>query len=97
MAVTALAKHKVSIAQACQAFGVSETCYRYGPKLHCENERIADLLIGLTNAPKDLGLWPVLLVPAQRERDEGMNAMGSNECPNAGTTSGSTGFIGNWS
>ena len=52
MAGTAVAKHKASIALACRAFGVSETCFRYGPKLHCENELIADLLIGLTNARK---------------------------------------------
>ena len=32
----------------CRAFGVSETCYRYGPKLRAENEEIADLLTGLT-------------------------------------------------
>eukprot|EP01037_Dinobryon_pediforme_P019755 gene19755-20225_t len=55
MAGTAVAKHKVSIALACRAFGVSETCFRYGPKLHCDNERIADLLIGLTNAKKTWG------------------------------------------
>ena len=55
MAGTAVAKHKVSIALACRALGVSETCFRYGPKLHCDNERIADLLIGLTNAKKTWG------------------------------------------
>ena len=42
----------VSIAIACRTFGVSETCYRYGPKLKAENEKIGDLLIGLTNAHK---------------------------------------------
>ena len=36
-------------------FGVSETCYRYGPKLWAENEEIADLLVGLTNARKTWG------------------------------------------
>ncbi len=34
----------VSVALACRTFGVSETCYRYSPKLDQENERIADLL-----------------------------------------------------
>ena len=34
----------------CRAFGVSETCYRYSPKLKAENEVIADLLTGLTDA-----------------------------------------------
>ena len=38
----------VSVALACRTFGVSETCYRYAPKLSDENERIAELLIGLT-------------------------------------------------
>ena len=41
MAENAVARHKVSIALACRAFGVSETCYRYGPKLRAENEEIA--------------------------------------------------------
>ncbi|OYU19640.1 MAG: hypothetical protein CFE34_04060 [Rhodobacteraceae bacterium PARR1] len=45
----------VSIAQACRAFGLSETCYRYGPKLKDENEEIADLLVGLTDARKTWG------------------------------------------
>ncbi len=44
MAENAVARHKVSIALACRAFGVSETCYRYSPKLKGENEEIADLL-----------------------------------------------------
>jgi putative transposase len=44
-----------SIALACRAFGVTETCYRYGPKLRAENEEIADLLNGLTNARKTWG------------------------------------------
>ena len=55
MAGEAVAHHKVSIALACRAFGVSETCYRYGPKLRAENERIGDLLIGLTKAHKTWG------------------------------------------
>ena len=45
----------VSIALACRAFGVSETCYRYSPKLKDENEVIADLLTGLTDARKTWG------------------------------------------
>lgn len=55
MAEKAVARHKVSIALACRAFGVSETCYRYSPKLKDENEEIADLLVGLTNARKTWG------------------------------------------
>ena len=55
MAEKAVARHKVSIALACRTFGVSETCYRYGPKLKAENEEIADLLVGLTDARKTWG------------------------------------------
>ena len=32
MAGNAVAQRGASSAQACRAFGVSETCYRYGPK-----------------------------------------------------------------
>ena len=55
MAEKAVARHGVSIALACRAFGVSETCYRYSPKLKDENEEIADLLVGLTDARKTWG------------------------------------------
>jgi putative transposase len=55
MAEVAVAMRGVSIAMACRTFGVSETCYRYSPKSVCENEEIADLLIGLTNARKSCG------------------------------------------
>ena len=37
------------------AFGLSETCHRHSPKLGGENEEIAALLIGLTNARKTWG------------------------------------------
>jgi putative transposase len=50
MAVTAVVRRGVGIAPACRTFGVSESCYRYSPQLGGENEEIADLLIGLTNA-----------------------------------------------
>ena len=36
-------------------FGVSESCYRYSPRLGGENNEVADLLIGLTNARKTWG------------------------------------------
>ena len=55
MAETAVARRGVSIALACRTFGVSETCYRYSPKLQDENEEIADLLVGLTDARKTWG------------------------------------------
>lgn len=55
LAVKAVAMKGVSIALACRAFEVSETCYRYSPKLDDENEQIADLLLGLTRAKKTWG------------------------------------------
>jgi putative transposase len=55
LAVKAVAIKGVSIALACRAFEVSETCYRYSPKLDDENEQIADLLLGLTTAKKTWG------------------------------------------
>ena len=55
LAVKAVAMKGVSIALACRAFEVSETCYRYSPKLDDENEQIADLLLGLTKAKKTWG------------------------------------------
>ena len=55
LAVKAVAIKGVSIALACRAFDVSETCYRYSPKLDDENEQIADLLLGLTAAKKTWG------------------------------------------
>ena len=55
MAATAVAGRGVSIALAYRTFGVSETCYRYSPQLSDENEQIADLLVGLTNAKKTWG------------------------------------------
>ena len=47
-----MARRGITIALACRTFGVSETCYRYGLKLKGENEEIADLLVGLTDAAK---------------------------------------------
>jgi putative transposase len=55
MAGNAVARRGVSIALACRTFGVSETCFRYSPQLSDENERIADLLVGLTHAHKSWG------------------------------------------
>lgn len=50
-----MATRGVSIALACRAFGVSETCFRYSPKRDEENEAIADLLVGLTRAHRTWG------------------------------------------
>jgi putative transposase len=55
MAQTAVANHGISIRFACSAFRVSETCYRYQPKLSDENAEIAAWLIRLTNKESDWG------------------------------------------
>ena len=55
LAARAVARKGISIALACRAFGVSETCFRYSPKRDAENEQIADLLIGLAKARKTWG------------------------------------------
>jgi len=53
--VDAVAQKGVRIALACRTFGVSERCYRYEPTLKSENERIGELLIGLTSAHRTWG------------------------------------------
>ena len=55
MAEWAVRYRSASIALACRAFSISETCYRYQPKLNDENELIADWLVALTNAKKTWG------------------------------------------
>ncbi len=55
LAAQAVAHHGVSIALACRIFGISETCFRYRPRLAAENDRIADLLVGLTQAHRRWG------------------------------------------
>ena len=55
MAGTAASRPEGSITLACRTFEVSETCFRYSPKLSDEDERIAGLLVGLTQAYKTWG------------------------------------------
>ena len=55
LAAQAVAHHRVSIALACRTFGISESCFRYCPRLAEENDRIADLLTGLTQAHRRWG------------------------------------------
>ena len=62
MAMNAVAGHGVSVALACRAFEISETCYRYSPVLSDENEEIADWLERLTANR----FRPVFFVSAQR-------------------------------
>ena len=55
MAEKVVAQNGASIALACRTFGLSETCYRYAPKLSDENEVIADLLMAITAAHRIWG------------------------------------------
>ncbi len=55
MAQAVVATEGITIKLACAAFGISESCYRYQPKLSCENEKIADWLIRLTEKDSDWG------------------------------------------
>jgi putative transposase len=48
MAKEAAVNHRLSVRQGCQAFGISETCYRYQAKFSDENGQIADWLLRLT-------------------------------------------------
>lgn len=45
----------VSIRVACEAFRLSQTCYRYVAKTGAENEEIADWLLRLTDNHRNWG------------------------------------------
>ena len=49
MAVIAFKDRSICIRVACQAFRISESCYRYERKLDAENEEVATWLIKLTD------------------------------------------------
>jgi putative transposase len=55
MAKAAVEQPGVSIRLACAAFRISETCYRYQPKLSDENAEIADWLSRLTHNQRNWG------------------------------------------
>ena len=55
MAQRAVKEHGASIRVACQAFGISRTCYRYRAKLDGDNALIADWLLRLTYANRRWG------------------------------------------
>jgi putative transposase len=55
MATTALLQYKTSIRVICRSFGISESRYRYQPKLATENLAIADWLLRMTAANKCWG------------------------------------------
>jgi putative transposase len=46
---------RATIKNACLAFGISQTCFRYQAKLNAENEAIADWLVRLTNNQRNWG------------------------------------------
>lgn len=47
--------NKMSIALACRTFMISETCYRYTPKLPDVNEEITALLLDLSQCQRNWG------------------------------------------
>ena len=55
VAQDAVERKGASIRVACAAVGISETCYRYQPKLSSENAEIADWLIRLTHNQRNWG------------------------------------------
>ena len=55
MAKQAVEQRGVCVRLACQAFRISETCYRYQPKSSDENAEIADWLIRLTHNQRNWG------------------------------------------
>lgn len=55
MAKAVINKHGVSIRLACVSLDISESCYRYSPKLVTENEVIADWLLRLVTTNKQWG------------------------------------------
>ena len=55
MAKRMVSQKRLSVRQACEAFDVSECCYRYERKLSSDNVRIAELLLGLTQSQRNWG------------------------------------------
>lgn len=55
MAQWVVKERSVSIRTACRAFGVSETCFRYQPKLGDENRQVAHWLLKLTEWQRSWG------------------------------------------
>jgi putative transposase len=55
MARKGIVRHGISIRLACEVYGISETCYRYKPRLSGENAVIADWLLRLTQTHKRWG------------------------------------------
>ena len=66
MAISAVARDAIGIAQACRTFGISETCYRYSAVLSDENAEIASWLERLTTHKRTWGFGLCFFVSAQR-------------------------------
>ena len=95
MAENAVGRRKISVALACRTFGVSETCYRYSPKLQDENEQIADLLVGLTEARKTWGSG-LCFLHLRNVKGRAIAAIGSRQWRGLGTTSAFTASTASW-
>jgi putative transposase len=55
MAKDSIKEKNLNIRQACEAFSVSQGCFRYIPKLSSDNARIAELLLGLAQSHRNWG------------------------------------------
>jgi putative transposase len=55
MARSAVQEKDISIRQACRYFVVSQSCYRYQPKLSTENDQIVDWLMRITSNQRNWG------------------------------------------
>ena len=55
MAIKAVKERGICIRVACQAFRISESCYRYERKLDAQNEEVATWLIKLTDNNRNWG------------------------------------------
>ena len=55
MVTKAVKERGICIRVACQAFRISESCYRYERKLDAENEEVATWLIKLTDNNRNWG------------------------------------------
>jgi len=62
IAKTAVCKGRLNVRQACEAFSISQTCFRYTALLNDENEEIADWLLRLTQAHRHWGFQLCFLV-----------------------------------
>ncbi len=55
MAIRAVAQRGISIRLACEAFGISQSCYRYESRRDAQNDEIANWLLRLTGTPRNWG------------------------------------------